>query len=144
MCYYKRDLFKEAQFMDNLQYDKMSFLRKMILITVFVLLILWFIFFMRLGVRFNNSIVDNDYDKNVLLMEKAAKKYFTKDVIKDDKFISLKKMYDLKLLDEFKTSYGESCIDIASFVKIEEFHDKYKMDIILVCGDNNKTKTVYY
>ena len=144
MCYYKRDLFKEAQFMDNLQYDKMSFLRKMILITVFVLLILWFIFFMRLGVRFNNSIVDNDCDKNVLLMEKAAKKYFTKDVIKDDKFISLKKMYDLKLLDELKTSYGESCIDIASFVKIEEFHDKYKMDIILVCGDNNKTKTVYY
>lgn len=129
--------------MDDLQYRRMNIFRKIIFVTVIVLLILLFIFFMRLGIRVND-VVDTDYDKNVSLMEEAARKYFTKDVIESDNMISLKKMYDLNLISELKTSDGESCIDIASFAKIKKVDDKYQLDIVLVCGNNNKKKSVVY
>ena len=112
--------------------------------SIIMLLILWFIFFMRLGIRVNDDVIDTNYDKNVNLMEKAARKYFTKDVIEKDNMISLKKMYELKLIGELKTSYGEKCIDIASFAKIKNVDDRYQLDIVLVCGNNNKKKSIYY
>lgn len=130
--------------MDDLQYRRMNLFRKIIVFTVIVLLILWFIFFMRLGIRVNDDVIDTNYDKNVNLMEKAARKYFTKDVIEEDNIISLKKMYELKLLGELKTSYGEKCIDIASFAKIKNVDDRYQLDIVLVCGNSNKKKSIYY
>lgn len=130
--------------MDDNQLSKMKLLRKIIIITIIVLLVLWFIFFMRLSLKVNNNIDDTNYDKNMALMEKAAKEYFTKDVIKEDKLISLKEMYKLGLIEELKTSYNKKCIDIASFAKISEIDNKYKLDITLVCGNNNKTKTIYY
>ena len=130
--------------MDDLQYNKMSFFRKIIIVTVFVLLILWFIFFIRIGSRLDDNVVDSNYDKNISLMEDVARKYFTEDVLKEDTFISLKEMYRLELINVLKTSDGKKCVDIASFAKVKVLEYKYQLDVVLVCGDNNKTKTSYY
>ena len=130
--------------MEDEQYNKIILLRRIILFTVIVLLIVWFVFFIRLSLKVDNNVVDSNYDKNVNMMEDAAKKYFTNDVLKDNKMISLKKMYELNLIEKLKTSDGIDCIDIASFAKVTVLEDKYKLDVVLVCGNNDKTKTTFY
>lgn len=130
--------------MEEKLYSKINFFKKVIIITIIVLLILLFVFFMRMSIKTNNEVVDTNYDKNVELMEKAAKNYFTEDVIESDNLISLKKMYELGLIDKLKTSYKEECVDIASYAKITKLEDKYQLDVLLVCGNNSQTKTTYY
>lgn len=130
--------------MNDIQYRRMRLFRKIVIITVLVLLILWFIFFMRLGFRVKDNQKDDNFDNNIALMELAARVYFDKDINKKDKIISLKKMYELNLLDKLKTSFGKECYDMVSFAKVIELEKKYQLDISLVCGNDNKTKTTFY
>ena len=120
------------------QYEKMSLIRKIVLITVFVLLVLCFIFFLRLSFK-PNSKIDKNYNKNLDLMKEAAVNYFTKETFKENSIISLKKMYELNLIKELKTSYGDKCIDIASFAQIKENEEEYLLEVTLICGDKSET-----
>ena len=120
------------------QYRKMSLIRTIIIITVVVLLVLWFIFFLKLSFKPEEK-KDTSYNNNLSLMKEAAKNYFTEEVIKEDKMISLKEMYELKLLNTLKTNNDEECVDFASYAQIKENDTGYQLQVTLVCGDNNQT-----
>ena len=130
--------------MNDIQYRRMRVFRKVVIITVLVLLVIWFIFFMRLGIRMNDKQKDTNFNNNVAIMELAAREYFDSHIDQNKKIISLKKMYELNLLDKLKTSFGKECYDMVSFAKVIELDKKYQLDILLVCGNDDKTKTTFY
>ncbi len=130
--------------MNDIQYRRMQVFRKIVIITVLVLLVIWFIFFMRLGIRMNDKQKDNSLNNNVAIMEQAARVYFDNHIEQNEKIISLKKMYELNLLDKLKTSFGKECYDMVSFAKVIELDKKYQLDVLLVCGNDDKTKTTFY
>lgn len=130
--------------MNDIQYSRMRIFRKIVIITVLVLLVIWFIFFMRLGFRLKGQQKDDNFDDNVKLMELAARVYFDSNLNEKNNIISLKKMYDLNLLDKLKTNLGKECYDMVSFAKVIELEKKYQLDILLVCDNNDKTKTTFY
>lgn len=130
----------------EVSFVRLQKIRTIIMITVVILLIIWTIlFFYMTNKEKNKVLVDNNYDKNQKLMQQVARKYFTDDVLDNNiTIISLKSMYEKELIDKLETSYKKECVDLASYAKVSKLDDKYKLDIVLVCGDNNETLTSYY
>lgn len=129
--------------LNDLQFDKINTIRKIIMITVIILLGVWLVFFIKL-IQEDSNILESDtnYDKNVENIKNVAIKYFKEN--EDKNIISLKSMYQNKLIDTIKTSNNKECVDIASFAKLEKQEEKYKLEVILVCDNISKTTTSYY
>ena len=131
---------------EELRFVKMQKIRKIVMIVVICLLLVWIIIFLYITFTEDNSPkVDTNYENNQKLMEEAVRNYYHDDMLENNTMvISLKKMYDNNLIDKLETSYHEECIDMASYARVRKLEDKYQLDVVLVCGNNHKTLTSYY
>ena len=100
---------------EELRFEKMQKIRKIVMIVVICLLLVWIIIFLYITFTEDNSPkVDTNYENNQKLMEEAVRNYYHDDMLENNTMvISLKKMYDNNLIDKLETSYHEECIDMA-------------------------------
>lgn len=118
-----------------------SFLLKLILIIIFVLLLIWFVPWPKMNDYLDalNPLKDQIFNANVQEMKNAAITYYTTERLPqnvgDVKKMTLKDMLDMKLLIPFTDRNGNSCDVTSSYVSIEKKDTEYLMKVNLKCGD---------
>ena len=83
-------------------------------------------------------LTNNVFSQNMEKMKEVGKEYFTLKrlpvKVGEIKTITLKEMYDKKLLLELTDKDGNSCSADNSYVSVEKFDDEYQMKVYLECG----------
>ena len=139
---------------DNRKGSLTSFFIKLIIVIIFVIFALWLLTSVNKGLNGNidninnslNALTDKIFYENILRMKEAGKEYFTNERlpqnIGDVKTITLKEMYEKKLLLELKDKNGKSCSQENSYVMVEKFDNEYQMKVYLECGEDKDYITV--
>lgn len=117
-----------------------TILVKMVIIIVLIMLLMWIL---PISIfNGNKKIMDEHIDS----MKDAALSYYTDEklpvITGDESKITLKKMIELKLIDELKDKSDKSCSSENSYVSIIKKDKNYLMTIHLECGSNKKTKEI--
>ena len=111
----------------------LSFIAKLVLIIIFVLLLVWLLPKPNLS-----GLNDRIFKDNVRDMKEAAENYFTTDRLPqeegDSVTMTLQEMLDKKLLLPFKDKDGKSCDTQNSYVKITKMEEEYELKVYLKCG----------
>lgn len=139
---------------DNKKGSLASFFIKLIMVIIFAIFALWLLSSVSKGLNnsmndINNSLntlKDNIFYENILKMKEAGKEYFTIERLPqnvgDVKSITLKEMYEKKLLLELKDKNGNACSAENSYVRVEKFDKEYQMKVYLECGEEKNYITV--
>ena len=110
---------------------------KIIMFTLFVLLLLWL---------FPKANLDVFYDKvytdNIKTMKEAARNYYTVDrlpvSVGDKTSMTLKEMIDNKMVIRFNDKDGKTCDESNSKVEVTKLSDsEYSLKVQLNCGEQN-------
>lgn len=123
----------------KLEINWKSLLIKLAILLIVVFIILWIISL------FKKDDNESNFGKNLGLMRDAAEEYFTGSKlpsdIDDSASITLKEMYNKKLLIEFRDEEGNSCDVNKSYAKITKTSaELYRLEVKLVC--NNESDTI--
>lgn len=139
---------------DNRKGSLTSFFIKLIMVIIFAIFALWLLSSVSKGLNNNmndinnslNTLKDNIFYENILKMKEAGKEYFTIERLPqnvgDVKSITLREMYDKKLLLELKDKNGNACSAENSYVRVEKFDKEYQMKVYLECGEEKNYITV--
>lgn len=131
---------------DNKKTSITSFFIKLIIVIIFVIFALWLLSSINKGLNSNidninnslNVLTDNIFSENISKMKEVGKEYFTTERlpqnIGDVKSLTLKEMYDKKLILELKDKNGKSCSADNSYVMVEKLDNEYQMKVYLECG----------
>lgn len=131
---------------DNKKTSITSFFIKLIIVIIFVIFTLWLLSSINKGLNSNidninnslNVLTDNIFSENISKMKEVGKEYFTTERlpqnIGDVKSLTLKEMYDKKLILELKDKNGKSCSSDNSYVMVEKLDNEYQMKVYLECG----------
>lgn len=118
-----------------------SFILKLILIIIFVLLLIWLVPWPNMNAYIDalNPLKSQIFNANIQEMKNAAITYYTTERlpenIGDVKKMTLKEMLDMKLLIPFVDKNGDSCDVTASYVSLEKKDTEYLMKVNLKCGE---------
>ena len=139
---------------DNRKGSLASFFIKLIMIIIFAIFALWLLSSVSKGLSNNmndinnslNTLKDNIFYENILKMKEAGKEYFTIERLPqnvgDVKSLTLREMYDKKLLLELKDKNGNTCSAENSYIRVEKFDKEYQMKVYLECGEEKNYITV--
>ena len=139
---------------DNRKGSLASFFIKLIMVIIFAIFALWLLSSVSKGLNnsmndINNSLntlTDNIFYENILKMKEAGKEYFTIERLPqnvgDVKSLTLREMYDKKLLLELKDKNGNACSAENSYVRVEKFDKEYQMKVYLECGEEKNYITI--
>lgn len=113
---------------------------KIILVVVFILFTIWLLSLTNKDVSNSLDVLkDEIFAENLEKMKKVGKEYFTKDNLPSKlgeiEKLTLKEMYEKKLLIEIKDKNGDFCSEDNSYVSVEKFEDEYQMKVNLECGE---------
>ena len=124
---------------ENRSFNWSGLLIKIILVVVFILFTIWLLSLS--NNRLSDSVdvlTDKIFSENLERMKKVGKEYFTNDKlpskIGEFKVITLKEMYEKKLITEIKDKNGDACSEENSYISVEKFEDEYQMKVNLECG----------
>lgn len=111
---------------------------KLAILLIVVFVVLWIISL------FKKDDNKSNFGTNIGLMRDAATEYFTDSKlpsdINEDETITLKEMYNKKLLVEFKDENGNSCDTTNSYAKITKIDEEnYRLEVKLVCEKESDT-----
>ena len=132
---------------DNKKTSITSFFIKLIIVIIFVIFALWLLSSINKGLNSNidninnslNVLTDNIFSENINKMKEVGKEYFTTERlpqnIGDVKSLTLKEMYDKKLILELKDKNGKTCSADNSYVMVEKLDSEYQMKVYLECGE---------
>lgn len=123
---------------EDFEYKRIVLIRRVIIGAVIgVILLLLFLIFSLSSSSSKKKNASAKIENNLAEMKEVARTYFTNDLLKEGKdIISLKSMYDNKMIDKLTDINGEECIDIASYALVRTIDDEYQLEVVLVCGDN--------
>ncbi len=139
---------------DNRKGSLTSFFIKLIIVIIFAIFALWLLTSVSKGLNSNmdninnslNALTDKIFYENILRMKEAGKEYFTIERLPqnvgDVKSLTLKEMYEKKLLLELKDKNGKACSAENSYVMVEKFDKEYQMKVYLECGEEKDYITV--
>ena len=139
---------------DNRKGSLTSFFIKLIIVIIFAIFALWLLTSVSKGLNNNmdninnslNALTDKIFYENILRMKEAGKEYFTIERLPqnvgDVKSLTLKEMYDKKLLLELKDKNCKACSAENSYVMVEKFDKEYQMKVYLECGEEKDYITV--
>lgn len=125
---------------ENKRFSWTDLFIKVVLAIVFVLFAVWL-------VSLSNSKITNSLDvltddvfiKNIERMKEVGKEYFTTErlpqKIGEIETLTLKEMYEKKLILEVKNKNGKACSAEDSYVSIEKLENEYQMKVYLDCDD---------
>ena len=113
---------------------------KLILIIIFVLFTVWLLSLSNNDVASSlNVLTDNIFAENIDRMKGVGKEYFTTERLPKEigeiETISLKEMYEKKLILEIKDKNGNACDADDSYISIEKMENEYQMKINLECDE---------
>lgn len=113
---------------------------KIILVVVFILFTIWLLSLSNKDISGPLDVLtDEIFSENLEKMKKVGKEYFTKEKLPSKKGgiekLTLKEMYEKKLLVEIKDKNGDACSEKNSYVSVEKLDDEYQMKVYLECGD---------
>lgn len=118
-----------------------SFILKLILIIIFVLLLIWLVPWPNMDAYIDalNPLKDQIFNANIQEMKNAAITYYTTERLPENvgdvKKMTLQEMLDMKLLIPFVDKNGNSCDVTASYVSLEKKDTEYLMKVNLKCGE---------
>lgn len=118
-----------------------SFILKLILIIIFVLLLIWLVPWPNMNAYIDalNPLKDQIFNANIQEMKNAAITYYTTERLPENvgdvKKMTLQEMLDMKLLIPFVDKNGDSCDVTASYVSLEKKETEYLMKVNLKCGE---------
>lgn len=122
------------------QFPIRAVLVKMVIIIIFIMLLMWLL---PISLFNNNKKI---MEENTNKMKDAALSYYTDEKLPpkndEESKITLKKMLELKLLDELKDKSGKTCDSESSNVILKKQDDNYLMTIYLKCGKDEKTTQI--
>jgi hypothetical protein len=113
---------------------------KVIIIAIFVLFTVWLLSLSNKGVTNSLDVLtDNIFAENIDRMKEVGKEYFTTErlpkKIGEIKTITLKEMYEKKLILEVKDKNGNACDADDSYISIEKMENEYQMKVNLECDE---------
>lgn len=113
---------------------------KIILVVVFVLFTVWLLSLSNKDISNSLDVLtDSIFAENLEKMKKVGKEYFINDKLPSNtgeiETLTLKEMYNKKLLVEIKDKNGDACSADNSYVSVEKFEDEYQMKVYLECGN---------
>lgn len=112
---------------------------KIALVIIFILFTVWLLSLSNKGVSDSLDVLTNEiFAENLEKMKKVGKEYFTKDKLPSKiggiEKLTLKEMYEKKLLIEIKDKNGDACSEENSYISVEKFDDEYQMKVYLECN----------
>ena len=125
---------------ENRRFSLTDLFIKIILVIVFVLFAVWLLSLSNKGVSNSLDVLtDNIFAENIDRMKEVGKEYFTTErlpkKIGEIETITLKEMYEKKLILEVKDKNGNACDAEDSYVSIEKMENEYQMKVNLECGE---------
>lgn len=116
---------------------------KVILIVIFVLFTVWLLSLSNRSMTNSLDVLtDNIFAENIDRMKEVGKEYFTTErlpkKIGEIKTITLKELYEKKLILEIKDKNGNACDANDSYISIEKMENEYQMKVNLECDDEEK------
>lgn len=124
------------------KFNWIDFFIKGIIVVIILLFIVWLLSLSNKGVNDSlNVLTDNIFNENIQRMKEVGKDYFTIErlpqKVGEVETLSLKEMYDKKLILEVKDKYGKACSADKSYVSIEKLENEYNMKVYLECSDKS-------
>ena len=124
---------------ENRRFSWTDLFIKVILIVIFVLFTVWLLSLSNKGLSNSLDVLtDNIFAQNIEKMKEVGKEYFTierlPEKIGEIETLTLKEMYDKKLILEVKDKNGNACNANDSYVSIEKMENEYQMKVNLECG----------
>ena len=124
---------------ENRRFSWTDLFIKVILVVIFVLFTVWLLSLSNKGLSNSLDVLtDNIFAENIEKMKDVGKEYFTierlPEKIGEVKTLTLKEMYDKKLILEVKDKNGNACNAKDSYVSIEKMENEYQMKVNLECG----------
>ena len=115
---------------------------KVILVIIFVLFTVWLLSLSNKGLSDSLDVLKNDiFAQNMERMKEVGKEYFTIERLPEKvgsvETLTLKKMYDKKLILELTDKNGNACSAENSYVSIEKYDNEYQMKVYLECGEES-------
>ena len=113
---------------------------KIALVIIFILFTVWLLSLSNKGVSDSLDVLTNEiFAENLEKMKKVGKEYFTKDKLPSKiggiEKLTLKEMYEKKLLVEIKDKNGDVCSEENSYISVEKFDNEYQMKVYLECNE---------
>ena len=125
---------------ENKRFSWSDLFIKIILVIVFILFAVWLLSLS--NKKITNSLdvlTDEIFAENIEKMKEVGKEYFTTErlpeKVGDVKALTLKEMYEKKLILEIKDKNGNACDAEDSYVTIEKFDTEYQMKVNLECDE---------
>ena len=113
---------------------------KMVIIIVLIMLLMWIL---PISIFSGNKKI---MDKHINTMKDAALLYYTDEKLplenNDETKLTLKKMIELKLIDELKDKSDKVCNSEKSYVTLKKQDKDYLMTMHLECGKSKKTTEI--
>ena len=124
---------------ENRRFSWTDLFIKVILVVIFVLFTVWLLSLSNKGLSNSLDVLtDNIFAQNIEKMKDVGKEYFTierlPEKIGEVKTLTLKEMYEKKLILEVKDKNGNACNAKDSYVSIEKMENEYQMKVNLECG----------
>ena len=116
-----------------------SVLVKMVIIILIIMLLIWIL---------PSSLFDGSkkvMDENINKLKNASLTYYTKDRLPEvgnESSISLKKLQELKLVDELKNKKGDICNVDESYSNVKARENDYLLTINLTCGETKEKREI--
>lgn len=125
---------------ENKRFSWTDLFIKVILAIIFVLFAVWLVSLSNKKVTNSLDVLTDDvFIKNIERMKEVGKEYFTTErlpqKIGEIKTLTLKEMYEKKLILEVKNKNGKACSQTDSYVSIEKMDNEYQMKVYLDCDD---------
>ena len=125
---------------ENRRFSWTDLFIKIILVAIFVLFTVWLLSLSTKGLSNSLDVLtDNIFSQNMEKMKEVGKEYFTlerlPEKVGDIKTLTLKEMYEKKLILSLNDKNGNACSAENSYVSIERYDNEYQMKVYLECGE---------
>ena len=127
-----------------------AFILKVILVIIIALLLVWIVPKIITAIKNKRETTNNNkeatevFKKNLNNMEKVGKDYFTYDILPhivgDKKVLTLREMYEQKLISDVKDSSGKKCDSTKSYIEVISNENDYTMKTVLYCNKKEDSK----
>ena len=128
---------------ENRRYGWSNLFLKIIIVIIFVLFTVWLLSISNKGLSNSLDVLTNNiFAQNMEKMKTVGKEYFTTErlpkKIGEIETLTLKEMYEKKLILELFDKNGNACDVEDSYVSVEKLDNEYQMKVNLECLDREE------
>ena len=127
---------------ENRRFSWSGLFIKVIIVIIFILFTIWLLSLSNNGMSNSFDVLTNSiFSQNMEKMKEVGKEYFTTErlpqKVGEVETLTLKEMYEKKLILELTDKSGNACSAKDSYVSVEKYDDEYQMKVYLECGEES-------